>query len=274
MVTKPVSALRLLGDDDRGIRHQFVAPALAPPRHARGEIDRGIGLLPGRRHSVDRRVFVLGAIGTEMEGGAHASKLVTTVPSASARCGGCACRLLRWARCRAAGIRQSRRRPAAARGTPSEIRYCTTEIARADDNSQFDLNSGAVDRPHVGVAVDPQHPGDLARDLLVEIDQRGGELVEFGAAFGQQHRLAGVEEHFRLEHKAVADDRGYRGGCREWRAGGRRIPNGSATIPARAAPARRSGAGRDRRSAPAIPCRASRRLRALPRAPRAGGAAR
>ena len=56
------------------------------------------------------------------------------------------------------------------------------------------------------MAVDPQHPGDFARDLLVEIDQRGGELVEFGAAFGQQQRLAGIEEHFRLEHEAVADD--------------------------------------------------------------------
>ena len=56
------------------------------------------------------------------------------------------------------------------------------------------------------MAVDPQHPGDLARDLLVELDQRGGELVEFGAAFRQQQRLAGVEEHFGLEHEAVADD--------------------------------------------------------------------
>ena len=28
------------------------------------------------------------------------------------------------------------------RRTPSEIRYCTTEMARADDSSQFDLNCG------------------------------------------------------------------------------------------------------------------------------------
>src|SRR6201986_5672165 len=38
-------------------------------------------------------------------------------------------------------------KPAATRrcaGTPSEIRYCTTEIARADDNSQFDLNTGLL----------------------------------------------------------------------------------------------------------------------------------
>ena len=56
------------------------------------------------------------------------------------------------------------------------------------------------------MAVDPQHPGDLARDLLVEIDQRGCELVEFGLAFGQQQRLSGIEEYFRLEHEAVADN--------------------------------------------------------------------
>jgi hypothetical protein len=35
------------------------------------------------------------------------------------------------------------------------------------------------------MAVDPQHPGDFARNLLVEVDQRARELVEFGAAFGQ-----------------------------------------------------------------------------------------
>src|SRR5581483_1934604 len=38
-------------------------------------------------------------------------------------------------------------KPAATRrcaGTPSEIRYCTTEMARADDSSQFDLNKGLL----------------------------------------------------------------------------------------------------------------------------------
>jgi hypothetical protein len=42
-------------------------PPLAPPRHPRGEIDCGIGLLPGCPPQFDRRVFVLGAIGTERE---------------------------------------------------------------------------------------------------------------------------------------------------------------------------------------------------------------
>ena len=56
------------------------------------------------------------------------------------------------------------------------------------------------------MAVDPQHPGDLGRDLLVEFGQCARNLVEFGAAFRQQHRLTGVEEHLGLEHETVADD--------------------------------------------------------------------
>ena len=56
------------------------------------------------------------------------------------------------------------------------------------------------------MAVDPQHPVDFRRNLLFEIEQRGRELVELGAAFGTQNGLAGIEEHLRLEDKAVADD--------------------------------------------------------------------
>ena len=40
----------------------------------------------------------------------------------------------------------------------------------------------------------------------LEFEQRRCELVEFGAAFGIEHRLPGIEQHFRLEHEAVADD--------------------------------------------------------------------
>src|ERR1700730_10895889 len=40
----------------------------------------------------------------------------------------------------------------------------------------------AVDRAYVGVAVDPQHPGDLTRNLLVEIEERGAEPVELEAS--------------------------------------------------------------------------------------------
>ena len=51
----------------------------------------------------------------------------------------------------------------------------------------------AGDRTDVGMAVDPQYPGDFARDLLVEVDQRGRELVEFGAALRLQRGLADVD---------------------------------------------------------------------------------
>src|SRR4029453_15865280 len=65
----------------------------------------------------------------------------------------------------------------------------------------------AVDRPHVGVAIDPQHPGNLARNFLFQFEQRDGETVQLREALrfveGGPPR---VEEHFRLEHETVADD--------------------------------------------------------------------
>ena len=57
----------LFRDHDRGLRHQLVAPALAPPLHPRGEIDLRIGLLPGAMPEVDRRRFVGGHVGAEVE---------------------------------------------------------------------------------------------------------------------------------------------------------------------------------------------------------------
>src|SRR5262245_4782801 len=69
------------------------------------------------------------------------------------------------------------------------------------------LELWAVDRPHVGMAVDAQHPGDLARYLLFELERGAGEPVELGTPLGLVERgLAGVEEYLRLEHEAVADD--------------------------------------------------------------------
>ena len=56
------------------------------------------------------------------------------------------------------------------------------------------------------MAVDPQHPGDLARNLLVQVDQRGGEFIQLGAALGQQQCLTGVKKYFRLKDETVADD--------------------------------------------------------------------
>ena len=43
-------------------RHQLFAPALAPPRNARIEIEMRIVLLPGAPPQLDRRVFVGGSI--------------------------------------------------------------------------------------------------------------------------------------------------------------------------------------------------------------------
>ena len=101
-------------------------------------------------------------------------------------------------------------KPAATRrcgATPLLIRYCTTEIARAADKLPVRLELRvAGERPRVGVAVDPQHPVDLRRNLFFELEQGGRELVELGAALGPQHGGAAVEEYLRLEHKAVADD--------------------------------------------------------------------
>ena len=57
------------------------------------------------------------------------------------------------------------------------------------------------------MAVDPQHPGDLARDAAVELEQGAGELVELDSALGLvEGCLAAVEEHLGLEHEAIADD--------------------------------------------------------------------
>ena len=65
----------------------------------------------------------------------------------------------------------------------------------------------AIDPAHVGMSVDAQHPGDLAGNLFLKFQQRGGETVELGAPLRLVERgLGGVEEYFRLEHKAVADD--------------------------------------------------------------------
>src|SRR5262245_22297137 len=64
------------------------------------------------------------------------------------------------------------------------------------------LELRAVDRPQVGMAVDTQYPGDLARYLLFELEQRAREPVELGPAFGLVERgLAGVEEHPGLDTK-------------------------------------------------------------------------
>ena len=60
------------------------------------------------------------------------------------------------------------------------------------------------------MAVDAQHPGNIGRDLLFQLEQRVRHLVEFGAAVRLEIGLAGVEEHLGLQHEAVADDANVR----------------------------------------------------------------
>src|SRR5476649_1984214 len=56
------------------------------------------------------------------------------------------------------------------------------------------------------MAIDSQHPRDLAGNLLVEFGKRARDLIKLAAAFRFEHGLAGVEEHFRLEHEPIPDN--------------------------------------------------------------------
>ena len=99
------------------------------------------------------------------------------------------------------------------------------------------------------MAVDPHHPGDVGRNLLFELDQGASAILSISTRpSGFSTACAGIEEHFRLEHEAVADDPHVRPGAEDLCAGGRKSRNGSAAIPARAGPAPGSAADRDRRS--------------------------
>src|SRR5258705_11733212 len=61
----------LFCNNDRRVRRQFVAPALAPPWHARGEVDGRIGLLPAALPQRDRGVLVLAPIGAQVKRRGH-----------------------------------------------------------------------------------------------------------------------------------------------------------------------------------------------------------
>ena len=66
--------------------------------------------------------------------------------------------------------------------TPRPTRYCTTEIARAAESSQLLLNWGLlIGRTSVWPST-RKHPGDLAWNSPLQLEQRGGELVELGAS--------------------------------------------------------------------------------------------
>ena len=64
------------------------------------------------------------------------------------------------------------------------MRYCTTEMARADDSPSSTGTSGR-DRAHVGVPVDAEHPGDVGRDLPFEVGERARELVDLDGPSGR-----------------------------------------------------------------------------------------
>src|SRR5262245_27705980 len=55
------------------------------------------------------------------------------------------------------------------------------------------------------MAVDAQNPGKIRRYLFLQLEQGNGHVVEFSTALRLEVGSPGVEEHFRLQHKAVAD---------------------------------------------------------------------
>jgi hypothetical protein len=61
-----------------------------------------------------------------------------------------------------------------------------------------------LDGIDVGMPVDAQHPGDVFRDLALELFQRIGKLQHLLLALRIQRGLALLEQHLRLEHEAVA----------------------------------------------------------------------
>ena len=92
-------------------------------------------------------------------------------------------------------------------GTPFSIRNFTTEVARADDKLPIvAIAAGAGKRPVVGVAVDAQHPVDLRRNFLLQLDQRLRQLRHLGAAGIVDVRRTDRKQHLGLEDEAVADD--------------------------------------------------------------------
>ena len=63
-----------LGQHDMGDRDQLLAPALAPPRHARIEIDMRKVMRPGAPPQLDRRLFIGGGVGAQGDVVGHVSR--------------------------------------------------------------------------------------------------------------------------------------------------------------------------------------------------------
>ena len=193
-----------------------------------------IGVLPGALPQLDGRVLVGGGIGR----GPLSGRDALTAPSASARCGGCGGRPPRWS---PGSIGWNSPKPAATRRCgemPLLIRYCTTEMARAADRSQFEWKLPlAIGRTSVWPSTRSTQAMSCGICLL-ELEQRARELVELGAAFRLEHRPGRCRRTPPTGTRSGRRRCGCPGGCRGSRAAGRRSRSGSATVPARAAPAR------------------------------------
>ena len=87
-------------------------------------------------------------------------------------------------------------------------------MARAADRSQFDLNGPPV----IGrMSVWPSTrstQGISAGIFFSSLGERGGDLVDLRQRLRLEVGLADVEQQFRLQHEAVADDAHVRAGCR------------------------------------------------------------
>src|SRR6478672_10461033 len=62
----------------------------------------------------------------------------------------------------------------------------------------------AVDGPHIGMSVNPQHPGDFARNFLLQLEERAGKDIQLGATLRLvESGLPGIEEHLGLKNEPV-----------------------------------------------------------------------
>ena len=123
-----------------------------------------------------------------MTTGSGTRRLTLTVPSASARCGGCACRRPRWRRVPAAGIRRSRRRPAAAQDAERDQVLPPPRSRAPTNNSQFDLKTAAVIGRTV-VSPSTRSTQAISARICLSRSVSAWRVIELGVAFGNSTPL-------------------------------------------------------------------------------------